>query len=155
MVPHWMRNRWKEVLFVLYHIIRVEVWFMFMRMGSWLRNGILYLIPDRNSAMNTRYCLFFIIATVTVVQCDRHRLCPAEYDRWQYLDGATENYLLCWKVDWSDETITFQAKVTTTGWLGLRFSPSGQMPNSDFVIGWVRDGQPYLSVRYSLLTCMW
>jgi hypothetical protein len=105
-------------------------------------------------AMTARCCLFLLLcisAAVIVVQCDHHSPCPAEYDRWQRLNDM---YLLCWKVDWSDESITFQASVATAGWLGLGFSPTGQMPNSDVVIGWVKNGQPYLKDRFARARAM-
>ena len=41
-------------------------------------------------------------------------------------------------------------KVATTGWIGLGFSPTGFMPNSDVVIGWVKNGDGYLSVRVAV-----
>ena len=91
-----------------------------------------------------------VLAAITVVQCDHH-FCPSGYSRGQYLDASTQKYLLCWKVDWSDRSITFSAKVATTGWIGLGFSPTGFMPNSDVVIGWVKDGQGYLKVESSCL----
>jgi hypothetical protein len=94
------------------------------------------------------------VATVNLVQCDQHSPCPAEYNRWQYLDATAKKYLLCWRVDWSDETITFQTKVTTTGWIGLGFSPTGQMPNSDVVIGWVSSNQVKLTDRFATAKVM-
>ena len=105
-------------------------------------------------------CLFSVLTTLICVHCEHHR-CTSGYDRWQYLDGQSQNYLLCWKVDWSDKTIIFMTKVATTGWVGLGFSPTGFMPNSDVVIGWVKNGDGYLSVRiafefasnYSRMVC--
>ncbi|XP_062516134.1 DBH-like monooxygenase protein 1 homolog [Corticium candelabrum] len=95
-----------------------------------------------------RILLLFVLATSSVVQCDHH-LCPSGYSRGQYLDASTQKYLLCWKVDWSDRSITFSAKVATTGWIGLGFSPTGFMPNSDVIIGWVKDSQGYLKDRFA------
>ena len=102
------------------------------------------LVPQHASRM-WRLQLLVVLVTLSVVQCDHH-LCPSGYSRGQYLDASTQKYLLCWKVDWSDRSITFSAKVATTGWIGLGFSPTGFMPNSDIVIGWVKDGQGYLKV---------
>ncbi|XP_062515120.1 DBH-like monooxygenase protein 1 homolog isoform X1 [Corticium candelabrum] len=90
---------------------------------------------------------FSVLAAITVVQCNQG--CPSGYSRGQYLDASTQKYLLCWKVDWSDMSITFLAKVATAGWIGLGFSPTGFMPNSDVVIGWVKDGQGYLKDRFA------
>ena len=94
---------------------------------------------------------FSVLAAFTVVQCNQG--CPSGYSRGQYLDASTQKYLLCWKVDWSDMSITFSAKVATAGWIGLGFSPTGFMPNSDVVIGWVKDGQGYLKVGTKSCTC--
>ncbi len=92
-----------------------------------------------------RLPLLLVLTTLNVMQCD-HQLCSSGYSRGQYLDASSKKYLLCWKVDWSDRSITFSAKVATTGWIGLGFSPTGFMPNSDVVIGWVKDGRGYLKV---------
>ena len=96
--------------------------------------------------------LVLFLATLSSVYCDHAGSCPSGYTHSQYLDGTTHKYLLCWKVDWSDETITFATVVATTGWVGLGFSPTGQMPNSDVVIGWVTasDGRGYLKVGLRL-----
>eukprot|EP00058_Branchiostoma_floridae_P016323 XP_002601811.1 hypothetical protein BRAFLDRAFT_279157 [Branchiostoma floridae] len=66
-----------------------------------------------------------------------HQAALDEYDR----------YTLLWKFD--SETITFEAQVQTTGYIGLGFSPNGGMTGSDVIIGWVKDGQAYLTDRYA------
>ncbi|XP_065897525.1 putative DBH-like monooxygenase protein 2 isoform X2 [Dysidea avara] len=41
-------------------------------------------------------------------------------------------------------------RVQTTGWIGLGFSPNGQMPGSDVVIGWVDNtGKRFLQDRFA------
>ncbi|XP_062516136.1 DBH-like monooxygenase protein 1 homolog [Corticium candelabrum] len=92
--------------------------------------------------------LLSALSVLNVAQCDHH-VCPSGYSRGRYLDASTQNYLLCWKVDWTDKSITFLAKVATTGWIGLGFSSTGFMPNSDVIIGWVKDGQGYLKDRFA------
>ena len=92
-----------------------------------------------------RLQLLYVLATLNVVQCGHH-LCPGGYSREQYLDASMKKYLLCWEMDWSDRSITFSAKVATTGWIGLGFSPTGFMPNSDVVIALVKGGRGYLKV---------
>ncbi|XP_066271541.1 DBH-like monooxygenase protein 1 homolog [Branchiostoma lanceolatum] len=57
------------------------------------------------------------------------------------------DFVLSWTFD--DEQIEFEARVKTRGWLGLGLSPNGGMPGSDIVIGWVKDGQAYLTDRYA------
>ncbi|XP_078677954.1 DBH-like monooxygenase protein 1 [Branchiostoma floridae x Branchiostoma belcheri] len=66
-----------------------------------------------------------------------HQAALDEYDR----------YILLWKFD--SDTITFEAHVQTTGFIGLGFSPNGGMTGSDVIIGWVKDGQAYLTDRYA------
>ncbi len=57
------------------------------------------------------------------------------------------SYRLHWSVDHEEQTIRFAVNVSTTGWVGLGLSPTGGMPNSDIVIGWVNDqGQAFLHV---------
>ncbi|CAH1253750.1 MOXD1 [Branchiostoma lanceolatum] len=57
------------------------------------------------------------------------------------------DFVLSWTFD--DEQIEFEARVKTRGWLGLGLSPNGGMPGSDIAIGWVKDGQAYLTDRYA------
>ncbi|XP_035686300.1 DBH-like monooxygenase protein 1 isoform X1 [Branchiostoma floridae] len=54
---------------------------------------------------------------------------------------------LLWKFD--SETITFEAHVQTTGYIGLGFSPNGGMTGSDVIIGWVKDGQAFITDRFA------
>ena len=61
--------------------------------------------------------------------------------------GAGEVYTLHWGFDVEAQTIRFAVNVSTTGWVGLGLSPTGDMPNSDVVIGWVNaSGQAFLQV---------
>ncbi|XP_062515545.1 DBH-like monooxygenase protein 1 homolog [Corticium candelabrum] len=92
--------------------------------------------------------LISVVTTLRIVLCDRE-FCPRSYSRGQYLDPSTQKYHLCWKVDWSDRFITFSANVSTTGWIGLGFSPTGFMTDSDMIIGWVKDGRGYLQDRFA------
>ncbi len=58
-----------------------------------------------------------------------------------------EGYELHWGFDVEAKTIKFAVRVNTTGWVGLGLSPTGGMPNSDIVIGWVNDqGEAFLHV---------
>ena len=109
--------------------------------------------PTNGVAMMWQVLTLSVLGAISVVQSDHH-FCSSGYSRGQYLDASTKKYLLCWKVDWSDRSITFSAKVATTGWIGLGFSPTGFMPNSDVVIGWVKDGQGYLKVGTTPCFCI-
>ena len=62
-------------------------------------------------------------------------------------DRDGEVYTLHWGFDVEAQTIRFAVNVSTTGWVGLGLSPTGGMPNSDVVIGWVDEcGQAFLQV---------
>lgn len=75
-----------------------------------------------------------------------------EYAHYAVLDGE-EKMKLFWTVDWDAETVSFALEAATTGWVGFGFSTgSGQMVDSDVVIGWVKDNQGYLTVRILLNT---
>ncbi|CAH1233728.1 MOXD1 [Branchiostoma lanceolatum] len=73
-------------------------------------------------------------------------LAAADLPHHEVLD-ENGDFLLSWTFD--DEQIEFEARVKTRGWLGLGLSPNGGMPGSDIVIGWVKDGQAYLTDRYA------
>ncbi|XP_035698652.1 DBH-like monooxygenase protein 1 homolog [Branchiostoma floridae] len=64
----------------------------------------------------------------------------------EYLD-EDEKFVLLWSYD--EDEIEFETQVQTRGWLGLGLSPNGGMPGSDIVIGWVKDGQAYLTDRHA------
>ena len=59
-----------------------------------------------------------------------------------------DEYILHWKFDMKNKTITFAVNVSTTGWVGFGLSPNGGMIGSDVVIGWVKDGQSYFHVSF-------
>lgn len=47
------------------------------------------------------------------------------------------------------EDFTAELQVEAKGWIGLGFSPDGNMPNSDVVIGWVSNNEPSLQDRFA------
>ncbi|XP_064398231.1 DBH-like monooxygenase protein 1 homolog [Halichondria panicea] len=60
------------------------------------------------------------------------------------------SYRLHWSFNVEEQSIRFAVNVSTTGWIGLGLSPTGGMPNSDIVIGWVNDqGQAFLDDRFA------
>ncbi|XP_031557426.1 DBH-like monooxygenase protein 1 [Actinia tenebrosa] len=72
----------------------------------------------------------------------------SEYDHFVALDPS-QKIKLYWTVNQAEESISFAVEAVTTGWFGLGFSPStGRMKGADIVIGWVKDGKPYLTDRY-------
>jgi len=56
-------------------------------------------------------------------------------------DGFYENpdgtYSSTWSIN--GDTIFYTITAQTTGWVGLGLSPTGNMPNSDIIVGWVDD----------------
>ena len=59
-------------------------------------------------------------------------------------------YHLFWKND--DTSITFEVHAKVKGWVGFGLSPNGGMPNSDIVIGWVKDGVSCFQVRQTFVS---
>lgn len=87
--------------------------------------------------------LFYLTASYYTASADL----LSEYAHYAVLDGE-EKMKLFWTVDWDAETVSFALEAATTGWVGFGFSTgSGQMVDSDVVIGWVKDNQGYLTVR--------
>ena len=65
-------------------------------------------------------------------------------------DAEGQYYGFHWNFDIATKTIHFAVNVSTVGWVGFGVSPTGQMPGSDVVIGWVADnGNTYFHVSLS------
>ena len=62
----------------------------------------------------------------------------------------SEGYELYWNYNLTARTISFAVRVNTTGWVGFGFSPNGQMPGSDVVIGWVDESKVFFHVSQSI-----
>lgn len=61
---------------------------------------------------------------------------------------------LCWDHD-EQEVMTFEPQVHTTGWVAFGFSPHGELPGSDIVIGGVfPNGSIYFSVSWKDFLCV-
>ena len=66
--------------------------------------------------------------------------CALNLDEEYRFSATLDNgYKLHWNFDLEKQTIAFAVNVSTTGWVGFGLSPNGQMPQSDVVIGWVKD----------------
>ena len=62
-------------------------------------------------------------------------------------DDEGQYYGLHWNFNIAAKTIHFAVNVSTSGWVGFGVSPTGQMPGSDVVIGWIADnGNMYFHV---------
>ena len=56
------------------------------------------------------------------------------------------DYYLYWNFSKVEESVQFAVRVKTTGWIGFGLSPSGQMVDSDVVIGWIGEEEEYFHV---------
>lgn len=72
----------------------------------------------------------------------------ANYDHFVALDPS-QKIKLYWSVNSPHKnSISFMIEAETMGWVGLGFTlGTGRMKGADMVIGWVKDGKPYLTVR--------
>ncbi|XP_066291636.1 DBH-like monooxygenase protein 1 homolog [Branchiostoma lanceolatum] len=89
---------------------------------------------------------FFLILAATFALSGQLVNADGDFNHHEALDEEGKFELL-WKFD--DEKIEFEARVQTTGWVGLGLSPNGGMPGSDIAIGWVKDGTAHLTDRYA------
>ena len=91
-------------------------------------------------------CVWFSVAVATVTGAD---LTSYRFNTTLYNDENGGRYELYWNFNSEAGTIYFAVRVHTTGWVGFGLSPSGQMPGSDVVIGWVDDntGRVHFEVR--------
>ena len=101
--------------------------------------------------------LIFLLSVLKLQQLDAATikplkpLEPSEDDYTHSLEVDEDNpeqYQLFWKIINEDE-IQFEIHCKTTGWVGLGLSPNGGMAGSDIVIGWVKNGKPYLKDCYA------
>ncbi|XP_035692070.1 DBH-like monooxygenase protein 1 homolog isoform X2 [Branchiostoma floridae] len=86
------------------------------------------------------------VAVVVALLCGDSASAATDLIHHEVLD-ENGDFLLFWTYDGAQ--IELEARVRTRGWVGLGLSPNGGMPGSDIVIGWVKDGQAYLTDRYA------
>lgn len=87
-----------------------------------------------------------LLLTASVL-CISNAALVDEYDHFAALD-PDEKIKLYWTINRADETVSFALDGATTGWVGFGISTGqGKMDKADMVIGWVKDGKTYLSVR--------
>ena len=66
-----------------------------------------------------------------------HEDLAVRYSNFKLL--SSPSYELYWNVDEPTGNLSLAVRVQTTGWVGFGVSPNGGMPNSDVVMGWVKD----------------
>ncbi len=59
---------------------------------------------------------------------------------------SRDGYTLVWEFD--EEDITFTMSAPTTGWVAVGFDPSAAMLDADIIIGYVEDGDVFLSDQW-------
>ncbi|XP_019631108.1 PREDICTED: DBH-like monooxygenase protein 1 homolog [Branchiostoma belcheri] len=93
-------------------------------------------------------CFFCAVVSATTIIYGVNFVAAAD-DGFSHHESLDEEgkFQLFWKFD--ENKIEFEARVETTGWVGLGLSPNGGMPGSDIVIGWVKDGTAHLTDRYA------
>ena len=64
-----------------------------------------------------------------------------------YVD-VEERFYIEWQ--YTDTNITILARVNTTGWFGIGFSPNGGMAGADIITASVVNGKPSLQVRKAI-----
>lgn len=73
-----------------------------------------------------------------------HKTSLVHAAHWEHSVDMNEDYHLQWNI--YGREITFEVQARTLGYIGLGFSPDGQMPGSDVAIGWVSQGQAHFQV---------
>ena len=57
-----------------------------------------------------------------------------------------DDYYLYWNFSIKEENMQFAVRVKTTGWVGFGLSSTGEIADSDAVIGWIGDDKNYFHV---------
>lgn len=71
-----------------------------------------------------------------------------DYVHFAALDPA-ERIKLYWTIHQSNQSVSFALEAATIGWVGFGISSgSGMMTGADLVIGWVKNGKTFLTVRH-------
>ena len=86
------------------------------------------------------FSLLAVFLFLRAAVADHHLQEQALSDKYQFSHQLHDRYTLYWTYDPVAEEVSFAVFVQTTGWIGFGLSPTGQMPGSDVVIGWVDDG---------------
>ena len=87
--------------------------------------------------MGLKELVFLVCCLVAASHGASDAVLTKRYRFSKVLDEQNSAYKLYWSFNREEKTIRFAVRVVTTGWVGFGLSPSGQMPNSDVVIGWV------------------
>jgi len=93
--------------------------------------------------------LAYTLVSLLVVHSQAHNCyeLSEQYIHHVQLDKEGK-YNMFYSIDEESSVLMIAVCVQTTGWIGLGFSPNGQMPGSDVVIGWVDStGNSFLQVH--------
>jgi hypothetical protein len=62
-------------------------------------------------------------------------------------------FKIYWNV--SGDKIIFELHVKTNGWIGFGLSPNGHMDQSDIMVGWIANGETFLTVGLDLYSFLY
>ena len=85
-----------------------------------------------------------ILAFIPLVTKGNHA--PLDYE---FSTSLHDKYSLYWNNP-TDGKICMAVEVGTLGWVGLGFSPNGDMVNSDIMMAWVIDGEVTITDRFAV-----
>lgn len=71
--------------------------------------------------------------------------------RWENDVRLDENFRMLWTIEAAatadgGREVVFEVQVRTLGYVGLGFSPNGELAGADVAIGWIHQGQTYFQV---------
>eukprot|EP00735_Rhodelphis_limneticus_P013920 TRINITY_DN7885_c0_g1::TRINITY_DN7885_c0_g1_i1::g.23751::m.23751 TRINITY_DN7885_c0_g1::TRINITY_DN7885_c0_g1_i1::g.23751 ORF type:complete len:1216 (-),score=353.74,sp/Q9CXI3/MOXD1_MOUSE/32.74/9e-78,sp/Q9CXI3/MOXD1_MOUSE/33.91/3e-41,sp/Q9CXI3/MOXD1_MOUSE/32.85/2e-12,Cu2_monoox_C/PF03712.10/4e-28,Cu2_monoox_C/PF03712.10/4.2e-34,DOMON/PF03351.12/3.4e-28,DOMON/PF03351.12/1.3e-27,Cu2_monooxygen/PF01082.15/2.3e-26,Cu2_monooxygen/PF01082.15/7.2e-27,SapA/PF02199.10/3.3,SapA/PF02199.10/37 TRINITY_DN7885_ len=71
------------------------------------------------------------------------------WDATKYTNSRTLSSKVTLYWDITETTITFGVDGSTTGWVGIGLAPHPTMSGADIYIGWVKDGEVFVTDRYA------
>ncbi|CAF3236093.1 unnamed protein product, partial [Rotaria sp. Silwood2] len=88
------------------------------------------------------YTVSHIILSLLVIQKINGISSPLQsYTSYRYSTELQRNVAdLWWTVNETQQEITFELHIKTTGWIALGISPAGGMKGADIGLGWVDEG---------------
>uniref|UniRef100_A0A0K0F4M2 EGF-like domain-containing protein n=1 Tax=Strongyloides venezuelensis TaxID=75913 RepID=A0A0K0F4M2_STRVS len=112
--------------------------FIFPVAGKELENGKITNFPTAPIVSENEIC---------VKKCKE---CVREFKYPQGCEGEECKYVANWNVDKISGEVEFEISSKGIGrWTGIGFSKDGSMANADMILGWVYDGEGFVTDRFS------
>ncbi|CEF70316.1 SEA domain and Epidermal growth factor-like domain and Trypsin Inhibitor-like, cysteine rich domain and DOMON domain-containing protein [Strongyloides ratti] len=112
--------------------------FIFPVAGKELDNGVITTFPTAPIVSENEIC---------IKKCKE---CISQFKYPQGCEGEECKYIANWNVDKISGEVEFEISSKGIGrWTGIGFSKDGSMANSDMIVGWVYDGQGFITDRFS------